>query len=342
MGALSGGFPRVAEADDEQWFPVDDAGAVGAVRHTAVTVGTRLGLPAAQVAELAILATELAGNLHKHADEGLVLLRSLRLAPACAVELISVDSGPGVPDLHRALRDGHSTAGTLGIGLGAIGRLASWWDMYSRPGAGTVLATQVWSPGPPVPAWAHGITRPIPGEWVSGDGYAVRSVADRGQVLLCDGLGHGPLAASATRTAISAFHAAPQAGPAAVVAHLHEALARTRGAAVMVAELDPGADRLRAAGLGNIAGYLLFDGGRRQLVCLPGIAGHRRHKIREFDYELPAGGVLVLHSDGVTDRWDIDRYPGLLEHSPLTIAATLMRDGGTRRDDASALVARAP
>jgi hypothetical protein len=76
-------------------------------------------------------------------------------------------------------------------------------------------------------------------------------------------------------------------------------------------------------------------------VSLPGIAGHQRRSVREYEYPLPPDGVLVMHSDGVVDRWNAADYPGLLQRSPQVIAATLLRDAGTRRDDACVLAARA-
>ena len=78
------------------------------------------------------------------------------------------------------------------------------------------------------------------------------------------------------------------------------------------------------------------------MVSLPGIAGHQKRQIREYEYPLPPGAVVVMHTDGVVDRWNPADYPGLLVHSPQVIAATVLRDAGTRRDDAGVLVARAP
>ena len=98
-----------------------------------------------RVAELAIVAAELTSNLVKHAQEGVLLLRPARTGDVAGVELIAIDSGPGMADLTVSSRDGHSTTGTLGIGLGAIARQASWYDAWSRPGRGTVLAVQVWA-----------------------------------------------------------------------------------------------------------------------------------------------------------------------------------------------------
>ncbi|MFJ6196661.1 SpoIIE family protein phosphatase [Micromonospora sp. NPDC092111] len=330
--------------DAGHWYRVESGGAASTVRRAAERLGGQLGIGDNRIAELAIVAAELTSNLVKHAQEGVLLLRPVRSFDAAGVELVAIDSGPGMADLTVSSRDGHSTTGTLGIGLGAITRQASWYDAWSRPGLGTVFVVQVWpQPAVVVPAWAAGLTRPITGEQVSGDGHAVRVAEGRHQVLVCDGLGHGPLANAATEAAIAAFRGAPAAPPAAVVQHLHRAMSHTRGAALSVAELDPAAGVLRYAGLGNIAGTVLGpDGTRRGLVSLPGIAGHQRPVVREYDYPFPSGATLVMQSDGVVDRWRVEDHPGLTGRSPLVIAATLLRDAGVRRDDACVLVARTP
>ncbi|WP_319461943.1 SpoIIE family protein phosphatase [Micromonospora sp. RTP1Z1] len=329
-------------ADHGLWFRVESGGAGSGVRRAAERLGAQLGLGEHRVADLAIVAAELTSNLVKHAQEGVLLLRPVRRAGRAGVELVAIDSGPGMADLTVSSQDGHSTTGTLGIGLGAIARQASWYDGYSRPGRGTVLAVQVWSGPAPEPSWASGLVRPITGEEVSGDGYGVRIAEGRRQVLVCDGLGHGPLAAAATEAALAAFRTAPAAPPAAVVQHLHRTISHTRGAALAVAELDPAVGLLRYAGLGNIAAMIVVEGERRRgLVSLPGIAGHQRPAVREYEYPFGAGARLVMHSDGVVDRWDLADYPGLVGRSPLVTAATLLRDAGIRRDDASVLVAQA-
>jgi len=323
------------------WFRVEAAGTAATVRRAAERLATALGMPEARIADLAIVVTETVSNLVKHADEGMLLVRAVRVPDRAGVELLALDRGPGMADVIRSAGDGHSTAGTLGIGLGAIVRQSSWSDLHSVPGKGTVMAIQAWSGETPPQAWAAGLIRPLTGETVSGDGFAVREAEGRRQVLVCDGLGHGPLAYAATQEAVRAFAGAPAAPPAVVVEALHRKISHTRGAAVAVAELDPEAGLVRYAGLGNIAGTVLDpDGGRRGMVSLPGIAGHQRRQLREYDYPLPPGGIVLMHSDGVVDRWNPADYPGLLSHSPQVIAATVLRDAGTRRDDAVVAVAR--
>ena len=329
--------------DDGLWFRVEAAGTASAVRRAAERLAVELGMPGNRCADLAIVAAEVASNLVKHAEQGVLLVRPVRTADRAGVEILAIDSGPGMGDVAHSVGDGHSTAGTLGIGLGAIVRQASWYDLHSVLGRGTVLAVQVWPDTVPEPAWAAGITRPLTGEPVSGDGYAVRVADGRHQVLMCDGLGHGRLAAAAAHEALRVFAATPAAPPAVVVEALHRTLNHTRGAALAVAELDLDAAVVRYAGLGNIAGTVLaVDGTRRGMVSLPGIAGHQRRTIREYDYPLPPGAVVLMHSDGIVDRWNAVDYPGLLAHRPQVIAATVLRDAGTRRDDAGVVVARAP
>ena len=329
--------------DGGVWFRVEAAATASAVRRAAERLAVELGLTERKVADLSIVAAETAGNLVKHADQGVLLVRPVRTPERAGVEIVAMDSGPGMADVSVAVGDGHSTTGTLGIGLGAIVRQASWYDVHSVPGRGTVLVAQVW-PGdePPAPAWAAGLTRPLTGEQVSGDAFAVRRVEDRHQLMMCDGLGHGGLAAAAAREAVRAFTEAPAGPPASVVEVLHRKLNHTRGAAVAVAEIDPELRLVRYAGLGNIAGTVLGAGGRRGMVSLPGIAGHQRRQVRQYDYPMEPDAIVLMHSDGVVDRWNAADYPGLLTHSPAVIAATVLRDAGVRRDDAGVLVARVP
>jgi anti-sigma regulatory factor (Ser/Thr protein kinase) len=329
--------------DEGVWFRVEAAGTAAAVRRTAERLATDLAMPDRRIADLSIVAAEAAGNLVKHAQQGTILVRAVRTPEQAGVELIAIDSGPGMVDVQHSIGDGHSTAGTLGIGLGAILRQASRWDLHSLPGKGTVLAVQVWPQDPPAPSWAAGLTRPISGETVSGDAVASRTADGRRQLLVCDGLGHGGLAAAASREAVRVFQRTAASSPAAVVEALHRALGHTRGAALAVAELDPEAGLVRYAGLGNISGTVFsLEGTRRGMISVPGIAGHQRRQVREYEYPLPAGAVVVMHSDGLVDRWKPAEYPGLLTRSPMVIAGALLRDAGTRRDDAGVLVARLP
>jgi hypothetical protein len=107
-----------------------------------------------------------------------------------------------------------------------------------------------------------------------------------------------------------------------------------------VAELDE--DAVHFCGVGNVAATIVDGERRRAMVSLPGIVGQQYREAREFSYPLAPGALVVLHSDGLTEKWDLGDYPGLADHAPVVIAATLLRDAARRRDDAAVLVARAP
>lgn len=340
MGPVSapGAAPTVEELG---WFPVDDAGGAGIARRVAVEAAGRLGFGEQRVGEVAIVAAELASNLHRHAVGGVLSVRVLRRGEVGGVELVALDGGPGMADLPFSAADGHSTAGSLGIGLGAVRRLSDRADGYSQPGRGTVLAAQLWPPGRAprgLPA-VGGLSRPITGEKVCGDRFAARVAAGGALlVLVADGLGHGALAAAASAAVVDGFLGSALDAPGAIVEQLHRSVSHTRGAAVSVARLAGGS--VVFAGLGNVAGTIAFpDGERRGMVSMPGIVGHQSRGVREFVYERPAEGVVVLHSDGVSDRWSLRDHPGLARRDPLLVAATLLRQAGVRRDDACVAVA---
>ena len=321
---------------DMRWLRVEDASAVTACRQAVQNMAERLRFPAARIGQLALAVTEAASNLHKHAEQGSLLLCVNRDGPQPGINLVTIDAGPGVRDVSAALRDGHSTAGTLGIGLGAIQRLADFADLYSRPGHGTSLVARFCA-SPPVsqPRWA-GLIRPITGETECGDAYGVVPADGAVTAVLCDGLGHGPLAAAAAAAGVAAVLDDPAGESAALLERVHRRMSGTRGGAVGVVQV--GGQLARFAGLGNVAASIVSDGQRKSMISIPGIAGVQARTIRQFEYDVPPGSAVILHSDGVSSRWEAATLPALEARDPLLIAAVLLAEAGVHRDDAGVLV----
>lgn len=326
--------------EDVAWIRVDHESAIGSVRRAASGLATKLGFGESRAGEVGIAVTEVATNQLKHAGGGFVLLRVSRRADRPALEVVALDNGPGMRDVRASLVDGHSTALTLGIGLGAIARLASEWDAFSAPGRGTVLTLSFEGVGTPPPALvgrrAAGITRPMTGEELCGDAYALRVDDNVLTAMLVDGLGHGPLAARAADTAVRAFRAAPFGSPVVLLRIMHEVLRSTRGAAVAIVQLA--GEEAHYAGVGNISGFVLDGEQRCGMISYAGIVGANVRTFREVAYEVPRDAVVVMHTDGVTDRIALRDGQALLARSPLVIAATMLRDFGVRNDDAGVLV----
>jgi anti-sigma regulatory factor (Ser/Thr protein kinase) len=321
---------------DLRWLRVADPSAAAACRAAALALAGRLDFPAARLDQVALAVTEAASNLHKHASQGTMLLRIGRGDDKAWLEMVTIDAGPGMRDTSSALRDGHSTSGTLGIGLGAIQRLADFCDLYSEPGHGTVLVARFWPQPRPGNARYAGLVRSITGETECGDAFGATGTGSCVTGVLCDGLGHGPLAAAAAMEAVMAVLEEPVAEPAILVERAHRRMSHTRGGAIGVVQAA-GAG-VRFAGLGNIAATILADGTRKGMVSLPGIAGHQARAIRQFDYVAPPGAAIILHSDGISNRWDPRLLPGLNARDPLVVAAAILAEAGTRRDDAGVLV----
>lgn len=365
MDALTAG------AADETWIRQDVSLAARA-RRVAADLARRVGMSADRIGQIELAVTEVAVNLARHADDGALLLRLIEAGPAVAVELLAIDQGPGMADVAYSRRTGVSTGGTPGLGLGVVERMADSFDVHSLMGRGTVLVARFRKRSEPAEAGMPfpepsvvGLTRPLSGEQVCGDAWAVKSIgpgtdggarAEPGAaevseaasgrpallVMLCDGLGHGPLAARASGQALAAFHRSTAENPADIVAELHRALSGTRGGALAVARIDAQRGRIAFCGIGNVSAFIVADDARSTLISAPGIVGHHLPRLRGHETALPPGASVILHSDGLTERWSPAAMPSLFAASSTLIAAHLLREAGVRRDDASVVVIKVP
>jgi anti-sigma regulatory factor (Ser/Thr protein kinase) len=323
-------------------FPMGDPSRVGEARRHAAGLADIAQLDETAEGRLALVVTELGNNLVRHAREGRLLLAA---SPGSGeVEVISIDRGPGIPDVPRSLFDGYSTGGTPGTGLGAVRRLAQEFDMHSVAGEGTVIVARIHAATYRKPR-AHavqyrGIAVAAPGEMVCGDSWGASLHADGGTVVLADGLGHGPEAAVASLAAVEAFRAGPDAAPRELLERTHEALRRTRGAAVLMLELDAGSSTIRSSGAGNVMARVVSGVVDRTILSQHGTAGVQIRRPEQVATEWAAHGLLVVHSDGLESRWQPDRLLPVLGRDPTLCAAILLRDHCRGRDDVTIVVAR--
>jgi anti-sigma regulatory factor (Ser/Thr protein kinase) len=322
-------------------FDLDDGVDVGAVRRRLVALAAAAGLDEARTGDAALIATELASNVLKHAQRGGAVLGVLHEHDRRGVAIAARDRGPGM-NLDACLRDGISTAGTRGAGLGAVARVASWFDAYTPHGRGSVVVAAVFPHGPALPArFALGAACvPFPGLPVCGDAWAGHVDGERATLIACDGLGHGDGAAAASAAVIAAFRAAPGDPCSAILARADRGARGTRGAAATVARIDLACREVVVAGIGNVAAWVAGDT-LKQLVTQHGTLGHAiPAQIREERYPFAPGAQLVMCSDGIKSRWSFGDHPGLTARHPMTIATVMWRDLARGRDDALVVVAR--
>ena len=321
-------------------IPIADASQPGEARRVAFRMADEIGFSELARGRLGIVITEAATNLLKHAGGGQIIIRSVGDE---GLEILAVDAGPGMRSVVDCLRDGYSTTGSAGTGLGAITRLASSSDIYSLEGSGTVLQAFCGSGNGTrrnSTAWEVAtVVSPFPGETLCGDDVALRERNSVIQIMVADGLGHGVLAAEASSAARRAFEETT-GSPRLLLEAMHSALRSTRGAAVAVAEIEPIRNCVRFCGIGNIVGRIISSNNSQHMTSMNGIVGHQTIRVREFEYEWRPESLVVIHSDGLSARWELSQYPGLQSRRCSVVAATLFRDLRRVTDDGSVLVGR--
>lgn len=326
-------------------IPVRDPTDIAHARRRISQLAAELGYDETNAGRVAIVVTELSQNMLRHGGGGELLARVDPERPA-GLEIITLDRGPGMADVAACMRDGYSTMGTSGNGLGAVGRLSHQLLIHSEPDRGTAVLARMGGLQPvssdgagTEPRMTASLCVPKAGETVCGDTAAIVSRTDGTfAVMLADGLGHGLHAAAASAEAARLFRKHEAALPTVVLSALHAGLRATRGAAVAIAGIDPPKRQVTYSGIGNIAGFIVDTGGVRRMVSQNGTAGHTVRRLQDYQYPLHGNPVLVMYSDGLATSWSPEHHPGLFKLDPLLIAAVLYRDHARGRDDASVVV----
>jgi anti-sigma regulatory factor (Ser/Thr protein kinase) len=332
-------------ASASRLIAVREPSGVGEARRQAAELGRLLAFESTAAGKLALGINEAGMNIVKHARDGLMLLRARHDEGEAAVEVLALDRGGGMTSVAEAMRDGYSTAGSAGTGLGALARLSPDLQIVSHAGKGTALrfAVHGQSTAPKAQSAIRigAVCVPMAGEAACGDGWAIRQDGAVQTLLVVDGLGHGVAAAAAAHAAIDiALRQGAGLSASALIECLHAGMRATRGAAGAVVVLEPGRARGTMCGLGNIVVAVRNSGVTRRLVSHNGILGHQRRKVQEFGFDFPAGALVIAHSDGLDTRWRLEDYPGLENAHPALIAGVLYRDHERGRDDATVVVVR--
>ncbi|AXC14468.1 Phosphoserine phosphatase rsbX [Acidisarcina polymorpha] len=322
-----------------------DLSQTGNARRQALSLAAIMEFDDLRQGQLAIIVTEAARNVAAHGGGGEILLSPWRQGNISGIDMHALDKGRGIRDIASALEDGFSTAGTPGNGLGAMSRLAGCFHIYSTPMHGTAVFARVLRTAhdmeSELPAYGvSAIVLPYPGETVCGDAWSVDRAPGRSVYIVADGLGHGAAAAEAAQEAIRVFHLTASDSPTQILSEIHGALGKTRGAAVSVAEVLHDERVVNYAGAGNIVAAVASVRKTKNLVSMNGTVGHSVAKIQQFAYSWEEESALIMHSDGLATRWNVEQYPGLASRHPALTAGVLFRDFCRHRDDATILVSR--
>jgi anti-sigma regulatory factor (Ser/Thr protein kinase) len=326
-----------------QSIVVTESSQIAQARRAVTAMAGRQGFNEEDAGRAALVAVEICSNLVKHGGGGELIAQPLERGDSRGVGLIGLDKGQGIADLARCLRDGFSTGGSAGTGLGAINRMSQLFDVYSQPGHGTAVVAQLWpSARAPraLPIEIGAIVVPKPQEVECGDAWCYVERAGGALVMGVDGLGHGLGASQAASMACEVFMTEKTRAPAAVLERIHANLRTTRGAAAIVIDIDWDRRQLLAAGIGNLVAAIVEGNAAKRIPSYNGIVGHATPRIRELSYAITPAATVVFHSDGLTAAWQPERYPGLMQHPCATIAAVLYRDCKRGRDDSMVVALR--
>lgn len=321
------------KADDRSYFAI--------LKKEIHLLSVSAGMSEKKIAEIDIVVAEIVSNLVKHAGGGQLLVKLIEDDGVQGIELISIDSGPGMTDVTRMVADGVSTKNTLGNGLGAMKRLSDMFQVYSQKDWGTIILLRIFdkeSPQfrkPPVTD-IRAVLLPKPGEQACGDGFC-SIVTDRHvKLFLGDGLGHGVEAARAVIKAEQAFMECGEHDPVSIIRHINNEVKKTRGLVGTVAVFDIHAKKWRLCGIGNITTKFVIAANTRNYMSYNGIIGlnvPNTLSAQEIAHE--KGQVTIMSSDGLKTRWEPVKYPAIHRYDLAVLSAAIVKDFARYTDDIS-------
>ncbi len=353
------------------WFEtgISQAVDVAVVRRMAEDAARRLSFSDVRRDEAMLVASELAQNhLGHHTKGGLVRISGMVINGAPCLTIASLDEGPGIPDVDEALKDGFSTSGGLGMGLGTVKRLADRFficsgrvgtspcpDLGPYASFSTVVTAllrdreeQAYPSVDSLPRFCipgrgldlAALIRPYSGQTYSGDGMFCQDDGRFCRICLVDATGHGRPAAEVSCMVMDTLAGLSlNLGLDEVLRALGASLAGSAGASIYIVLLDRDLCEVRTAGVGNVACIFYLDGDRRGAVCQPGVLGNGHLTYERCEtYGFSSRVLCFMHSDGVKPPMDLS--PGLaLQPFPSDVWGQIFfRPDPSIEDDASLVV----
>jgi anti-sigma regulatory factor (Ser/Thr protein kinase)/serine/threonine protein phosphatase PrpC len=324
---------------------VDQPAQVKQAAHLARSFAHSLGFGPAECEEIALVATELATNLVRHASGGTLTLSQIDALDRVGIRIESEDFGPGIADVERALMDGFSTGGSLGFGLGTVNRLMDDLEIYSRSPHGVHLVSQRWIRPQRKEVRLEGLqfgaaTRAYRYASENGDAFVILEWNRFALAGVIDGLGHGPFAQRAAQTARQYLEQHFDQPLESLFRGVQRACRATRGVVMALARFDLAQQKLTVGSVGNIEVRLFGSPTHFSLIVRRGVIGLNAPSPVLLDHPWDSTCVLVMHSDGLRTHWAWDDFPELAQAAPNVIAQRLLHALGKLEDDATVVVAR--
>ena len=299
-----------------------------------------LGFDEIGAGEIETAISELATNLVKHrAKNGEIILIPLNDEGGVGIEVRSEDEGPGIKNIEMAMKEGGSTAGTLGIGLSGVKRFMDEFSIESEIDKGTKVVARKWLQKDASKGLEFSIvSRPRLGEDVSGDAYLIKRFSSSLIFGVIDVLGHGREAHDVALKILKILEDNYSEPLNKIIDVCHKELKHTRGAAMALCRVDFKEKRLEHVGIGNVETRIYGTTKPIRPFFFNGTLGMAMENYRVIEYPYTEGMTIIMFSDGISGRFDISQQ--MLSKTPQEIAKFIFDNYARNTDDATVLVGR--
>jgi anti-sigma regulatory factor (Ser/Thr protein kinase) len=332
------------EAVASRQIPIDQLFDCAMAQKTARQFACGLGFGEQASEEIVLVVAELASNLVKHAGCGALTLRPLNNGERIGIEVETEDHGPGMRDVEEAFKDGYSTGGGLGYGLGTVNRLMDELEVSSTAALGTRILCRRWlrveADMATVHGWQVGVaTRPRRLAAANGDAFVIHEWSGHLLAGVIDGLGHGEPAQEAALAAQAYVQSHYDSGLDKLFCGVSRACRGTRGVVMALARFES-PTAMTLASLGNIEMRPWTGAKRLQITVQRGFLGVHEDHVRVQQHGWDPSWMLVLHSDGLRTHWQWTDFPGLEREPPQAVANKLLSVLAKKDDDATILAVK--
>ena len=343
-------------------FNINNDWDIGYTRRSIIEECKELGFSPTEIGEISIVINEICTNFIKHkAVEGTLTFKILREADRVGIEITAKDKGPGIKDINEIMKNGVSSKGTLGGGIGAIKRLMDSFEIFSNydssnyisvvesnhpwlDSIGTLIILKKWIYSPSNllenDIKFSILSRPYPGMGVNGDDYYVKKFKDRCIFSVIDGLGHGLEAHLVSKLVSKIINENTHKSIDDILITINTEISDTRGAVAAILLIDTIKKEFQYSAVGNIEFRYILHGKTERFISTNGILGASSiNKVRVHRKSYEKNAIITMCSDGIQNKWDSASYSGKDLSNPSVFARSVLKDFGKMNDDATVLVA---
>lgn len=302
------------------------------IRRSIKLLCLRIGFSSNSIDSVLLMLTELLTNVSKHAKgiaeiSATVLKQDYRYS---GIKVVVRDYGPGIDNISEALLDGYSSAGSLGLGLGAVKRLSDEFIINSNPhtkynfDTGTVVEFIKYLKSKPVnmlsmdnlPQYHNKSTYFNSAKWfLDGNsekkdgsrynGDAIYWSNDTNEIIgaVIDGIGHGYPAYIASKLALEAIKNNKNKTVSQILKIMHKDLAESVGCQILLLKIDKNSKLLTYIIIGNIRAFVLEGSSFKSLLSKDGTIGRMLPSLSEQVINVSQPISLIAHTDGISRVW---------------------------------------